>query len=219
MIRRLGIALAAPALVLVLSGCISVLPKSKPDQLYSFGLGGGDAPAASPAPKTSAGVLLAVVDFPRASTGDGILTLTGTQNAYIDQSRWVGPASVLFREAVGRAFDRQAQHSWLLARGETGRDALILRLDVRDFEAQYPNGPGSAPTVVVSFRARLSLPDGTAVDEKTFDARKPAADNRVGPVVEAFDQATADTLKGLVAWTDQTAAALPPPPAPAASRR
>ena len=111
MIRRLGMALAAPALILALSGCVSVFPKSKPDQLYSFGLGGsGDAPPAGPA-KDAVGVLLAVVDFPRSSTGDGILTVTGTQNAYVGESRWVGPASVLFREAVGRAFDRQSQRS------------------------------------------------------------------------------------------------------------
>jgi cholesterol transport system auxiliary component len=209
--RRLGMALAAPTLALALSGCISVLPKSKPDQLYSFGAGSGNAPTAMAAPGTAAGVLLAVVDFPRASTGDGILTVTGSQNAYVADSRWVGPAAVLFREAVGRAFDGQSQRSRLLARGETGRDELILRLDVRNFEATYPNGPGSIPTVVVSFRARLSRPDGTAVDDKVFDARKQAGDNRVGPIVAAFDQATAETLKALVAWTDQTVAALPPP--------
>jgi cholesterol transport system auxiliary component len=199
-----------------LSACISVLPKTKPDQLYSFGHGGDAKPAAAaPSTATAPGVLLAAVVFPRAATGDGILTITGNQSAYIAQSRWVGPASVLFREAVERAFDRSAQRSRLISRGETGRDALVLRLDVRDFEVLYPNGVGSTPTVAVSFRARLTRPDGTAMDEKPFDVRKAAIDNRVGPIVDAFDAATSEALTGLVTWTDQTAASLPPAPATA----
>jgi cholesterol transport system auxiliary component len=214
-LRRFAILAAAPALAVALSGCISVLPKSKPDQLYSFGADVGTQPAATPDRRGAQGVLLATVAFPRAATGDGILTVTGDRSAYIAMSRWVGPASVLFREAVETAFDRTSQRTLLLARGETGRDILVLRLDVRDFEALYPNGEGSIPTVAVSFRARLSRPDGVAVDEKTFDVRKQASDNRVGPIVQAFDAATNEALKGLVAWTDQAVAAQPPPPPPA----
>ena len=211
--RPIAIALATPLLALALSGCISVLPKTKPDQLYTFGHG----TEASAAPQAAlgqgaAGVLLAAVVFPRAATGDGILTMTGAQNAYIAESRWVGPASVLFREATELAFDRLAQRTRLIARGETGRDALVLRLDVRDFEALYPGGPNTTPVIAVSVRARLSRPDGTAVDDKTFDVRTPASDNRVGPIVGAFDRATTDVLKGVVSWTDQAVAALPPPP-------
>jgi cholesterol transport system auxiliary component len=210
----LAILLGAPVLAVALSACISVLPKTKPDQLYSFGHAVDAAATAPRTPSTAApeGVLLAAVVFPRASTGDGILTVTGNRSAYIAQSRWIGPASVLFREAVERAFGQSAQRSRLIARGETGRDSLVLRLDVRDFEVLYPNGLGSVPTIAVSFQARLANPDGTPVGETLFDVRKPAADNTVESIVQAFNAATAETLAGLVTWTDQAAAALPPPP-------
>jgi cholesterol transport system auxiliary component len=211
--HRLTILLTAPALAVALSACISLLPKTKPDQLYSFGHAAEAKPAVAPGP-ASAGVLLAAVAFPRAATGDGILTMTGDKTAYIAESRWSGPASVLFREAVERAFDTGAQQSRLISRGETGKIGLVLRLDVRDFEAIYQGGPGSAPTIAVVVKARLTRPDGTAADEKTFDVRKPAGDDRVGAIVQAFDAATAEALTGLVAWTDQTAAALPPPAPP-----
>ena len=209
--RRFAILLATAAVAAGLSACISVLPKTKPDQLYNFGQRvEAGAPAAAPRVGTAAaGVLLTTVEFPRAAMGDQILTISGVQSAYIAQSRWVGPASVLFREAVERAFDRSAQRSRLIARGETGRAALVLRLDVLDFEALYPNGPGTTPTVAVSVKGRLSGADGRVIEDRTFDVRRPAADNRVGPIVEGFDAAVGEVLSQLVAWTDKTAGALP----------
>ncbi|HTI66725.1 MAG TPA: ABC-type transport auxiliary lipoprotein family protein [Caulobacteraceae bacterium] len=210
-LRRLATRLAVPVLGLALSACVSLLPKTKPDQLYSFGHGVEAAPAASAAPGPGAvGVLLGAVTFPRAATGDGILSVTGTQSAYLAQSRWVAPAAVLFREAVERSFGRQAKSVRLITRGETGRVGLVLRVDVRDFAVLYPNGPESIPTVAVSLRTRLDRADGQPVDEKSFDVRTPASENRVGPIIAAFDQATAEALTGVVAWTDQAAAAAGP---------
>ena len=90
--RRFALLLAAPILATGLAGCISLFPKSMPDQLYSFGAPVAAAPAAGatmPGPG-SVGVLLSAVDFPRAATGDGILTRTGAEDAYLGQSRWVG---------------------------------------------------------------------------------------------------------------------------------
>lgn len=206
--RRLAILLATPAIAVALSACVSLLPKTKPDQLYSMAPVAA-APAAPAAHDSdSVGVLLVNVDFPRAATGDGILTMTGSQSAYIGEARWVGPASVLYREAVEQAFDG-AQRTRLMDRGEIGRTALLLRLEVRDFEALYPDGPGSIPVVAVSMDARLTTPAGQPVAETRFDVRKRAGDNRVGPIVEAFNQAVAEATKGLVTWTDQAAATAP----------
>ena len=206
--RRLATLLAAPALVVSLSACVSVLPKAKPAQLYSFGQAIEVQPAAAPAPAGPAvGVLLGAVTFPRAATGDQILSVTGNQSAYIGESRWVSPASVLFREAVERSFDRSSKAVRLIARGEPGRANLVLRVDVRDFAVLYPNGPETVPTIAVSLRARLAGADGVDQDEMSFDIRKPASENRVGPIVAAFDQAVGEALTGVVTWTDQAAVA------------
>ena len=219
--RRILAALAAPLLAAALSGCVSVLPKSDPAQLYSFGRAvDADVPAAPASPALDApGVLLATVDLPRGAGGDGIMTRDGSRNAYIARSRWVGPAEVLFREAAERAFDRGAARARLISRGETGRTALILRLDVLDFEAVYRNGPDAAPTVVLKMRARLARPDGAAVDERSFEAEEPAADNRVGPIVDGYDAAVGKALAELVRWTDGVAAALPPSALPGVARQ
>lgn len=209
--RRIAMLLGAPALAVALSGCVSLLPKTKPSQLYSFGHGIDLAPAAaSEQPTGATGVLLGAVTFPRASTGDGILSVTGTQSAYIAESRWVAPAALLFRESVERAFDRTAKTTRLINRGEAARIALTLRVDVHDFAVLYPNGPEGLPVVALSMQARLIGNGGVLVGEKDFDLRKPVAENRVGPIVAAFDAATTEAMTGLVAWTDQTAATLPP---------
>ena len=41
--------------------------------------------------------------------------------------------------------------------------------------------------------------------ERIFEADVPAADNRVGAIVEAYDKAVGDVTSKLVAWTEATA--------------
>jgi len=188
------------ACALALSGCISLLPKSKPAQLYRFG---PVATGASPARAGSVAVFRTNGSFAGEAADDRILTISGGKAAYIAESRWVAPAVVLFDEAVGQAFD--ASPIRLIARGQQGRSAYALRLDVRNFEARYAGGSDAAPTVVVRVHAALSRSDQTIVGEQIFEASVPAADNRVGAIVAAYDRAVGDVLGKLVAWTEATA--------------
>jgi cholesterol transport system auxiliary component len=210
---RAGRTAAAALAVLALGGCVSVFPKSDPAQLYTFGRGGGQ-PAAAPAqlPNGRVGVLLAGINFPRAAQGDTILTMTGAQAAYIAESRWVAPAVVLFREAVERRFEDEGQRTRLVSRGDLGRSSLILRLDVREFEAVYA-APEAIPEASVSVYARLSRADGSLLDERLFRVRRPVSDNRVSAIVDGLDRATAEILDGVVTWADAAAAAQPATPA------
>jgi cholesterol transport system auxiliary component len=190
-----------------LGGCISLLPKSKPVQLYRF----GDMPAAeaSPVSARGVGVVLGPIGFPREAVGDQLLAVTGNTAAYIGGARWVAPAAVLFQEDAERAFDRQAKAVRLLQRGEFGQARATLRLDVRTFEARYDAGPAAAPTIAVSLHATLLGIDSRLLDERTFEVRQPAADNRVGAIVQAFDQATTQVLGQVIGWADQVAPTAP----------
>lgn len=192
---------AIGACALALSGCISLLPKSKPAQLYRFSA----APAAAPAPAkpNTVAVFRANGSFQGEAADDRILTVTGGKAAYIAESRWVAPAEILFNEAVANAFD--ASPIRLIARGQFGRPAYALRTDVRTFEARYDSGPNAAPTVVVRLHAALTKADTSSVGEQDFEARVPAADNRVGEIVAAYNKAVADVVGKLVAWTETAA--------------
>lgn len=192
---------AAAALALSLGGCISLLPKSKPAQLYRF----GTPTAAAPARTDAVGVLRANGLFQREASSDRLLTLTGAKAAYIAQARWVAPAEVLFDEAVANAFDTASGHVRLVARGEPVRSDYALRLDVRNFETHYDDG--NSPSVLIRVRAVLTRDQSRQqVAEQIFEARVPAGQNRVTAIVAAYDKALAQVLTDLVAWTNSSAA-------------
>ncbi len=156
-------------MAVALSGCISLWPKSKPSQLYRFG-----QPAAAPqAREGTVGVFQASGLFPSEAAGDHILTMEGGKAAYVAQTRWVAPASVLWTEAVQNAFDSDPGRVRLSVRGQVGRNDYVLRLDVRTFEARYESGVGSAPTVIVRVRGVMTKMDMTKVNEQIFEVKTP----------------------------------------------
>jgi len=204
---RLIAAAAASVSVLMLGGCVSLLPKAKPAELYRFGI--LDA-APTPPVTIVRNVILEPVVFPREAMGDGILTVEGQNTAYITGARWVAPAGVLFREALDHAFTQAAPGARLLSQGETGAASANLQLNVMRFEADYTT-PKGAPTIRIGLRARLNKADGAPIDAMLFNVEKPAAANRVTAIVQAYDAAVDETLTALAQWVDQRT---PPPVVP-----
>ena len=189
------------ALLVGLGGCISLFPKTPPAQLYRFGVEQG--PAAPPAAGPVFNVSRLTNSFSNAAQGDRILTVDGDQAAYIAQARWVGPAADLFDEAETRAFDRSGGPARLLRSNEPASAQAELRLDVQSFEARYPGSDKAAPTIVVVVHAVLiGVLDRKLLGDQTFESRVPAGDNRVGLIVQAFNDATNDVLGQVVAWTN-----------------
>lgn len=197
-------ALAAASTALALSGCISLLPKTKPAHLYRFGQ--PLAAEASQAPQGTIGVFRTNATFQRESAGDRLLTVTDGKVAYIAETRWVAPAAVLWDQAVLAAFDADAGPVRLISRGEAAAADYVLRLDVRNFETVYDRGPKAAPTVVVRVRAAMTRgTDRGQVVERIFEKRVEAASNRVTSIVPAYDRAVAEVLSEIVAWTTEQA--------------
>lgn len=197
----------AAALAAGLSGCISLLPKSKPAHLYTFEAAPAARPAAAPTPQAAAGPAVGVFwangAFQRESAGDGILAITGDRAAYIAETRWVAPAQVLFDQAVQSAFESAPGHVRLVPRGAPAPTDYSLRVDVRDFETRYDSGQDAAPTVVIRLHATLTQQhQRTLVSEQIFEASVPAGRNRVGSIVQAYDKALGEVVGQLVAWTN-----------------
>jgi len=198
--RRLALAALAIATV-GLSGCISLFPKAEPSQLYRFEA--SVAPPKAPASGPVYGVLRVASGFPRASSGDRILTINERgEAAYIAGARWISPAAVLFDESVSAAF-QNATRVRLVSRGEVTKAEFAAKLDVTRFEVVYDNGPKAAPKIVVIVRALVSrTQDRALVGDKTFTAEVRASENRVGAIVPAFNQALTQVLTEMVAWTN-----------------
>jgi len=200
--RRLAV--ITLALVAVgLSGCVSLFPKSDPSQLYRFEATVAQRPEGQP----QVGVLKLTSGFVRAAAGDRILTVnSGGEVAYIAQTRWVSPASVLFDEEVSESF-HSAGRARLVSRGEVTKAAFALKLDVTEFEAVYDQGSKAAPQIVVTIRGVLTNSQNRSiVGDRLFTAKIRAGDNRVGAIVPAFNQALSQTLTEVVTWVDDTPA-------------
>lgn len=205
--------IAALAASLGLGGCVSLFPKSEPSQLYRF-----DAPAAA-AVETNPplSVLRGPTGFTRSAASDRILTINGPEAAFIKSARWEAPAAILFDEALGEAFDASPLVR-LFTRGEPATTDAVLRADVRTFEARYLQGMEVAPTAVVEVRATVtSARHPEVVSSRLFRAEQPAAENRVGPIVAAYDAAVDRVLTEIVRWTGETVSRLPPEPRPTAA--
>lgn len=203
LVRRLRPVLLG-AVAIGLSGCISVFPKGDPAQLYRFDGGlAAAAPSTGPAPQGDRfGVTRTLGGFAQAAGGDQIMTVSGSRVAYIADARWASPASVLFNEAVQRAFDANPGPARLLARGELGKAAYSLRIDVTRFETVYDRGERNAPTVVVALRVTLLNADRTLAANRQIEAQARADENRVSAIVAAYDEAVGKTLTELVDWTN-----------------
>jgi cholesterol transport system auxiliary component len=194
---------AVLTLSLGLGGCISLFPKAPPVQTYQFGAAAAAMPASSPPSAAgSFNVLRGQTGFNRAAQGDTILTTTGEETAYIGGARWTTPAVVMFDQAVDDAFSAAGGPVRLISRGDMASATLYLKLDVESFEARYSGGKDAAPIVAVRVHAvLLRLADRHVVSDQTFESHKPAADNRVGAIVGAFNLATNEVLGQLVNWT------------------
>jgi cholesterol transport system auxiliary component len=166
------------AVALVTSGCVTLLPKAKPVDLYRFGQ---PASAQVKIVQTgTVGVVRATGGFQREAAGDRLVAITSEKVALIAEARWVTPAVTLWDAAVLAAFDADNGRVRLIARGEPGRAAYVLRLDVRNFEALYERGPKAAPTVLVRVRAALtSNTDRGLIDARIFEARITPSDNKL----------------------------------------
>ena len=199
---RLAAGLVALAAV-ALTGCVSLFPKAEPAQLYRFG------PTRVTAGVAGEGTIplgLAMVDFSAAASGDRIMTVTGSEVAYIAGARWATPARTMFSENLRLSFGRGARVVSLIDRSEMRASNLLLSVDVSAFEVRYENGREAAPVAVVSFDAKIvRFPDRSVVAHRVFEARQPASENRVGAIVQAIDAANGQAVGELVTWADASA--------------
>ncbi|MBX7248158.1 MAG: ABC-type transport auxiliary lipoprotein family protein [Caulobacteraceae bacterium] len=195
-------AFTAGLAALTLTGCISLFPKQEPARLYRFGSVPAQAGAHAPG---SVNVAVAPVDFNAAAAGDRLLTVTGSEVAYIASARWATPARIQFADALAAAFDGASNVS-IAGRRELRSASALLEVNVTSFEVRYLQGQGAAPTAVVGLNATLvKLPERTIIARRTFVQQQPASENRVSAIVAALDGANSAALGELVAWTDQNA--------------
>lgn len=190
------------ALSLGLGGCVSLLPKTAPVQLYELS---PDLKAGATASREPVNVRLEAVRFQQAAAGDRILTVKSGEAAYVAGARWVSPAQSLFEESLPRAFAASGPGVRLLHRSDAALSTVTLSLDVEAFRVDLD---GAQPTVRTVIHARvLRYPDRTIVLDRRFEASRPADANRVSAIVRAYDGALGEVLTNLASAVDEAAQA------------
>lgn len=199
MIRALSIAAAAAAL----SAC-ALLSTPDPVQMYRFGVQ-TDAPPAGAVSASAVDVAVRRITFPEAAEGDRILTVNYTEAAYLKGARWMEPAPDLFASALEGAVAARGGPVRLIGARDLAQGDVALDVDVATFETRY-EAPGTAPVVAITARARLiSLPGREIVAERTFSVQESTGENRVGPIVAAYDRGVLDLAGQIAGWIEGAA--------------
>ena len=196
-----------------LSGCVTLLPKTKPAQLYRFGYTpehveqkAQAAATAGAVGKAPTGIVFGTVTFPQDSAGDRIVTVEGSEVAYVAEARWTSSASGMFKDAISTGFARSGQTVTLEPRGPTAAN-FRLDISVRKFETNYTR---NRPTVSVALDARLiRLSDRMVVGQKFISADVPVRKSDMSLMADGYNEATTQVVTGLIAFSEEALAAFP----------
>jgi len=186
-------------IAIALASCSSLFVSTPPGKLYRL-----TPPTNFPAslPHVTAQLL---IDLPQAPAGIDMSRIALSKSPlsldYFADSEWTDRVPDLIQNLLLASFENSGAIIGIDRNSGGLRADVILRTEIRHFEAIYQtaNGP---PQVVVDIIARLaSVPGRTIVAERRFEQRAPAAANDVPSVVAAFDAATDAALRDIVVWT------------------
>jgi len=191
-------ALTVPALCL--AACTGSLFRSHATAT-AYMLSAGPASHAEPAP-AEIPVDLAVLK-PKARPGlesDRIAVLYPDRRLdYFADARWSGPLGEVLQELAVQEFHSRANLRTVSGDASVFASAYWLEIEITDFQAEYTSA-AAAPTVRVSLRARLgSSSDRHLLGQFLATAQKPAAENRLSSIVDAFESAADASLAEIAA--------------------
>jgi ABC-type uncharacterized transport system auxiliary subunit len=211
--------LAAGALMSC-AACTGSLFKSKaaPPTIYMLAAGAGAPPAtATAAPTTAAAptaagsaaaipVDLAVLK-PRVRAGletDRIAVLYPDRRLdYFADARWSGPLPEALQDMAVQEFHARGRLRTVSGDASVFASGYWLEIEVADFQAEYAPA-ASAPTVHARFLARIGRADDRRIlGQFEANAVQPAAENRLGAIVDAYARAAGAALLQIIADVDE----------------
>jgi len=119
-------------------------------------------------------------------------------------AQWTDSMPQLLQSLLVEAFETSGSIKGVAPESAGVHGDMVLETEIRSFQANYEDQAG-APDIVVTIVARLLTAGsrevvGTLIS--SHDAR--AAQNTVPSVVQAFDEATGQTLEEIVSWVLRT---------------
>lgn len=188
------------ALCTALTGCVSILPDPAPaPSVYRL------ETSAQPAAKL-ANAEIVRVDRPSATqifnSSDIVVTQGGQKLSAIALAKWSEVTPVVIQSAMIDALESSPQFIGLIPTSGA-RTNTRLHLSVKNFEANFDNGPESAPMAVVQYRVTYA----NASDREllgTYMVRETVrADSiNVSSIVAAIETANDAAMLKVVKWME-----------------
>ena len=192
--RWLGVATA-----LILVGCASLLGLPTALHLYRI-TPKSTYPSNLPRLRTQI-----LIDVPLAPAGLDTSRIALTRSAvsidYFADSAWTESVPLLVQTALLESFENSGAIVAIDRESIGLRADLILKTEIRHFEAVY-DSPNGAPEIWVEIIARLVDPAGRNIlAHASFERRQRAAANDIPQIVLAFDEAVGAVMADIVVWT------------------
>ena len=145
----------------------------------------------------------------------------GSRLDYYADVAWADRLPVLVQRALVESFEKSGRLQSVAADAAGVRGDFSLKIDLREFQANYPTGNTNIPPEVkVRMAAKLVEPQKReVVASENFEASLRAPSARLSDIAAAFDNASQQVLARVVEWTIAQGHRLsPPPPARPAAR-
>ena len=186
-------------MALAVTGCASLLGLSPAPHLYRVTLK-STYPVNLP---HLSGQLL--VDVPSAPAGLDTARIALSRSAvsidYFADSEWIDRVPLMVQTALLDSFESSGAITAIDREAIGLRADLILKTDIRHFEALY-DSRDRPPEVWVEISARLVDPSGRdVVAHASFERRKQAQGSDIAQIVPAFDDALGGVMEDIVGWT------------------
>ena len=187
------------AVALALMGCASLVGLGPAPHLYRV-TPKSTYPANLPHP---AGQLL--VDVPLAPAGLDTARIALSRSAvsidYFADSEWIDRVPLMIQTGLLDSFENSKAITAIDRESVGLRADLILKTEIRHFEALYDSRDGP-PEAWVAISARLVDPSGRdVVAHAAFERRKQAEGSDIAQIVLAFDEALGGVMEDIVLWT------------------
>ena len=196
---RVGVA-GLPALALpgLLAACTSIIPgQSPPPELFRL------------TPKSTFPEGLPNVDWQLVlaiPSADAALDTTrialmrqATRIEYYARAGWTDRAPSMVQTLMLESFENSGRIVAVGRRAIGLRADFELKTELREFQAQYFDGPIEAHVAMNAKLVRSA--ERAIVGQANFASKEPVAEDALGPIVRAFDTALGSVLKRLVEWT------------------
>lgn len=140
------------------------------------------------APTTPVDVSIGRPDFAPGLDTDRIAVLKGRQLDYFRRVRWGGRTVEVVQSMLVATINDQQLFRSVTAEQARVANAYTLDVEVRNFEADYANGPNPEAHVMIIGRL-IRITDRKLVATVSSDARVRASEDRMSAVAAAFEAA------------------------------